>query len=145
MPSQFAQVNKYGAPVTILLTQALIFSVLSTIFIFVDSINAAYWMLSDLSAQMALMGYIIMFAAAIKLRHSRPPDHPKGYIIPGGNIVLYLVSGIGIFCCITAMIVGFIPPSQIPIGNVVIFEAFLIGGLLLFVLVPWLLAKEHDD
>ncbi|HRD68744.1 MAG TPA: APC family permease [Legionella sp.] len=144
LPARFAEVNKYGAPVTILITQGIIFSILSTIFIFLDSINAAYWILSDLSAQMALIVYIIMFAAAIKLRYSKP-DHPRGYTIPGGIVVMWLVAGIGIACCIAAMIVGFVPPSQIPIGNVFFFEAFLIGGLILFVLIPWLFAKKHEE
>ncbi len=142
LPARFARVNKHGAPVTILITQGVIFTILSTIFIFLDSINAAYWILSDLSAQMALLVYIIMFAAAVKLRYSKP-DHPRGYTIPGGNIVMWFVAGTGILCCIAAMIVGFIPPSQIPIGNVYLFEGFLIGGLILFVLIPWLLAKRH--
>lgn len=144
LPARFARVNKHGAPVNILITQALIFSVLSTIFILLDSINAAYWMLSDLSAQMALIVYLFMFSAAIKLRYSKP-DHPRGYTIPGGNIVMWLISGMGMICCIAAMIVGFIPPSQIPIGNVFFFEAFLVGGLILFVLIPWLLAKKHEE
>lgn len=144
LPIRFAKVNRFGAPVTILITQAIIFSILSTIFILLDSINAAYWMLSDLSAQMALLVYIIMFAAAIKLRYSKP-DHPRGYTIPGGNKVMWLVSGTGILCCIAAMVVGFIPPSQIPVGNVFIFEGFLIVGLILFVLIPWLFAKKHEE
>lgn len=142
LPAGFARVNRYGAPVTILMTQAIIFSLLSTVFILSDSINAAYWMLSDLCAQMALMVYVIMFAAAIKLRYSKP-NHPRGYTIPGGNIVMWLVSGTGIICCLAAMVVGFIPPSQIPINNIFFFESFLIGGLVLFVLIPWLLAKKH--
>jgi amino acid transporter len=142
LPSRFARVNKYGAPVTILVTQAIIFSFLSSLFILLDSINAAYWLLSDLSAQMALMVYIIMFAAAIKLRYSKP-EQPRAYTIPGGNIVMWLVSGIGIICCLAAMFVGFVPPTQIPIGNVFFFESFLIGGLTLFVLIPWFLAKKH--
>lgn len=144
LPARFARVNKYGAPVTILFTQAIIFSILSTIFILLDSINAAYWMLSDLSAQMALMVYIIMFASAIKLRYSRP-DHPRGYTIPGGNIVMWIISGTGIICCVLAMIIGFVPPSQIPIGNVFIFESFLIIGLILFMIIPWFFAKKHDE
>ncbi|BCA95438.1 putative transporter [Legionella antarctica] len=142
LPARFAQVNKYGAPVTILVTQAIIFTCLSSVFILLDSINAAYWMLSDLSAQMALMVYVIMFAAAIKLRYSKP-DQPRGYTIPGGNIVMWLVSGTGIVCCLAAMFIGFVPPTQIPIGNIVFFESFLVGGLTLFVLIPWLLAKKH--
>lgn len=142
LPARFARTNKYGAPTTILFTQAIIVSILSTVFILLDSINAAYWMLSDLSAQMALMVYVMMFAAAIKLRYSRP-DQPRGYTIPGGKKVMWSLSSIGILCCISAMVIGFAPPSQIPIDNVFVFESFLIGGLVLFVLIPWIFAKRH--
>lgn len=142
LPDRFARTNKYGAPTTILFTQALIFSALSTVFILLKSINAAYWMLSDLCAQMALLVYIFMFAAALKLRYSKP-DHPRGYTIPGGNIVMWILCSVGTLCCLAAMFVGFVPPSQIPVGNVYIFEGFLVGGLILFVLIPWILAKKH--
>lgn len=142
LPEFFGRVNRFGAPVNILVTQAIIFSVLSSIFIFVDSINAAYWMLSDLCAQMALLCYIMMFAAAIKLRYSQPDRH-RGFVVPGGNLMMWIVSGAGLVCCALAMLIGFVPPSQIPVGNVFIFEGFLIGGLVLFVLIPWVLAKRH--
>jgi amino acid transporter len=142
LPARFARTNKYGAPTTILFTQAIIVTVLSTVFILLNSINAAYWMLSDLSAQMALLVYVIMFAAAIKLRYSRP-DQPRGYKVPGGNKMMWFISGLGILCCLSAMLVGFAPPSQIPIGDVFLFESFLVGGLILFVLIPWFFAKKH--
>ncbi len=99
-------------------------------------------MLSDLCAQMALLCYIMMFAAAIKLRYSQPDRH-RGFVVPGGNIMMWIVSGAGLVCCALAMLIGFVPPSQIPVGNVYIFEGFLIGGLVLFVLIPWMLAKRH--
>lgn len=142
LPEKFAYTNKFGAPTTILFSQAIIFTVLSSAFILFDSINAAYWMLSDLCAQMALLVYVFMFAAAIKLRYSKP-DQPRGYTVPGGNIVMWFLCVIGIVCCLSAIIIGFVPPTQIPIGNVFIFESFLIGGLILFVLIPWFLAKKH--
>lgn len=143
LPTFFTRTNKYGAPVTILITQALIVTVLSSIFILFDSINAAYWLLSDMCAQMALMVYIVMFAAAIRLRYSHP-NQARAYKVPGGNLVMWFICIIGILCCLTAMLLGFIPPSQIPIDNVALFETFLIGGLALFVIVPWFLAKKHD-
>lgn len=142
LPLFFTRTNKHGAPVTILITQAVIVTILSSIFILFDSINAAYWLLSDLCAQMALMVYVIMFAAAIKLRYTHP-NQARSYKIPGGNIVMWFVCGLGTLCCLAAMLVGFIPPSQIPINDVFLFETFLIGGLALFVVVPWFLAKKH--
>ncbi|KTD21114.1 APC family permease [Legionella londiniensis] len=143
IPHSLARVNQFGAPVAILITQGIIFTGLSSVFILLDSINAAYWLLSDLCAQLALLVYVFMFAAAIRLRYTNPLQ-TGAYKIPGGNAIMWLVSGAGILCCITAILIGFIPPAQIPVGNIVFFEGFLIGGLLLFVLVPWLLARKNE-
>ncbi|WED44485.1 APC family permease [Legionella cardiaca] len=144
LPEIFSKVNRHGAPVAILMTQGIIFSLLSSVFILFDSVNAAYWILSDLSAQMALLVYVFMFSAAIKLRYSKP-NQPRSYKIPGGNGVMCLVAGIGTLCCIGAMLIGFVPPTQIPIDNIYFFEGFLIGGLFLFVVLPWWFAKKHEE
>lgn len=144
LPELFAKVNRHGAPVAILIAQGIIFTLLTSVFILLDSINAAYWVLSDLSAQMALLAYIFMFSAAIKLRYSQP-DQPRTYRVPGGNIVMCCVAGTGILCCLLAMFIGFVPPTQIPIGNPYLFEAFLCGGLILFVVIPWIFAKKHEE
>jgi amino acid transporter len=144
LPELFSKVNRHGAPVAILIAQGLIFTLLCAVFILFDSINAAYWLLSDLSAQMALLVYIFMFSAAIKLRYSQP-EKSRSYTIPGGKIVMWLVAGMGILCCLAAMFIGFIPPTQIPIGNVYFFESYLIGGLVIFVVIPWIFAKKHEE
>lgn len=143
LPASLAKVNRFNAPVRILILQGVVFTLLSSIFILFDSINAAYWALSDLSSQMALLAYIFMFAAAIRLRYSQP-DRPRTYTIPGGNIVMWIVSGLGICCCAIALLIGFVPPSQIPIENKLAYELFLFGGIMLFVLIPWIFAKKHD-
>ena len=138
----FTRVNKHGAPVTILMTQAVIFTLMSSILGMFDSINAAYWMLSDLCAQLALLVYIFMFSAAIKLRYSRP-DQRGAYRIPGGKLGIWLVAGVGFICCFLTILLGFVPPSQIPIEHTVFFEICLITGFLLFVLLPWGFTKKN--
>ncbi len=141
IPAKFTRVNKHGAPVTILVTQGLIFTLMSSVLGLFESVNSAYWLLSDLCAQLALLVYILMFAAAIKLRYSRP-DQRGSYRIPGGKFGIWLVAGLGIVCCGATILIGFVPPSQIPIENTTIFETFLIGGFIVFVLLPWIYAKK---
>jgi amino acid transporter len=143
LPKQFAQVNRFGAPTTILITQGVIFTLLSCVFILVDTVNAAYWILSDMCGQLALLVYVFMFAAAIKLRYTQPDQH-RTFKIPGGNIGMWCVAGIGMLCCMTTILLGFVPPTQIPIENVQFFEACLIGGMILFVMLPWLFAKRNE-
>ncbi len=142
LPNQFAKTNRYGAPVAILITQGLIFTVLSTVFIMMESLNASYWMLSALTAQLALLVYVLMFAAVIKLRYLKP-EVKRSYTIPGGKPIIWIVSCIGLATCLFTIGLGFIPPSQITIINVFFYEGFLIGGMVIFVLIPWILSKIH--
>jgi len=141
IPNTFTTTNKHGTPTTILLTQAVIFTLLTSIFILFQTINAAYWMLSAMCAQMALLVYVFMFAAVIKLRYSKP-DQRGAYRIPGGFLGVWLVAGTGLICCVITIFIGFVPPTQIQIKNVALFEAFLMGGLCFFTTVPWFFVKK---
>lgn len=142
IPKAFATVNRLGAPYPILISQAVIFTLLCSVFILLDTINAAYWLLSDLCAQMALLVYVFMFCAVIKLRYSHP-DLKRSFKIPGGLLGVYLVAGVGALCCLATILIGFIPPTQIHIQSVIFLELFLVGGLLVFVLLPWILVKKR--
>lgn len=137
LPHFLSKVNRYGAPVPILLIQGIIFTLLCFVFQLFESVNAAYWLLSDLSAQLALVVYVIMFAAAIKLRY-KFPHLSRPYRIPGSNVMMIVVAGVGMLCCTGAILIGFIPPAQIPIQHVWLFEGLLIAGMVVFMGLPWL-------
>ena len=57
---------------------------------------------------------------------------------------MWLVAGTGLICCVVTILISFVPPTQIPIENVAFFETFLVSGLVIFVLVPWFLAKRNE-
>lgn len=140
IPQKFAKTNKHGAPTTILITQAIIFTLLTSVFVLFKTINAAYWILSDMCAQMALVVYVLMFAAAIKLRYKKPSKR-GAYRIPGGNFGMWLIAGTGLLCCAGTTLLGFVPPTQVPIKNIFLFESILIGGLVIFCVAPWFLTR----
>ena len=129
-----------SVPASILLLQALIVSCLVSLFLVYPSINSFYWILSDLTGQLALLYYVILFAALIKLRHKKGARE-KGFIIPGGKFGLWATGIVGIATCIFAIGVGFIPPSNIPVGGWT-YWALLGGGMLIFAVVPWIFAKK---
>jgi len=139
-PKLLSRRNKYGAPITVLIAQAAIVIVLCSLFLLIKSFNTSYWILSDLTAQLALVFYIILFTAAIKLRYKTKPN-PKGFRIPGGNIGIWIVGGVGIVGCLCAIAIGFIPPQNIDIKNVRTYEIILIVGVLVFVLLPLIFYK----
>jgi amino acid transporter len=144
LPHHFTRVNKHGAPVFILISQAIIVTILSLMLLVIQSVTSVYWMLTELCAQMALLVYVFLFAAGIKLRYSQP-DVTRSYKIPGGKIGIWLVAGIGLICCLTTIAIGFAPPSQINVGGYILFDGFLVAGLIIFVLVPWFLVKPSRE
>ena len=110
MPPFFNRTNKYGAPVGILVMQALIGTVISLLYVFLPSVNQAYWILSAMTVELLCIVYLYVFAAVIKLRYSKP-DTPRAFKIPGGKLGVWLVGGIGAFGVIFTFLIGILPPD----------------------------------
>jgi glutamate:GABA antiporter len=137
LPLVFQRSNKNNAPIVMLIAQAVIVTCLSTLFLFMPSVNGSYWLLTALAAQLYMLMYLIMFAAAIKLR-IREPDHPRAFRIPGGLPGMVFVAGIGIIGALLTLIVSFMPPAGINVGSLARYEFTLIFGLLLMCSPPFI-------
>ncbi|MES2272702.1 MAG: amino acid permease, partial [Chlamydiota bacterium] len=138
LPPLFQKTNKQGMPVSILITQAIIVTVLSTVFLFMPSVNSSYWALVALASMLYMIMYVLMFITAIRLRYKHPHT-PRIYKIPFGNPGMWIVSLLGIFGASFGFVVGFFPPSQIDTGALIVLECFLIGGSLFFCVAPLLI------
>lgn len=132
LPPLFNQHNRYGSPVAVLLIQALIGTIISLLYVFLPSVNQAYWILSAMTVELLCIVYILIFAALIKLRY-KEPETPRAFTIPGGLTGVWLVGGIGIFGIIFTFIVGLIPPSLIGFSGWGYVLAVLAGTFILAV------------
>ncbi len=139
-PSFLRLRNKKQVPIAVLLLQWVIVLLLCGLILFIQFISTSYWILSDLTAQLALLFYVILFAAAIRLRY-KTEKKPNAYRIPGGNIGIWVIGLTGIVTCIAAIALGFIPPSSIKIQSTFIYEIILIVGILLFAAPPFIMNK----
>lgn len=142
-PAKLGYKNKHNVPVNILLLQAIVFSILCSLFVLMPSIASAFWLLTNVTAILILTVYIAMFVAAIKLRY-KYPNVPRLFKIPGGKFGLWATNLIGIESCTFAIWVGFLPPAQIPVGNVFTYELIVIGGVLFSYLFPLVLFELHE-
>lgn len=143
-PAALGRANKHGAPATMLWAQWGIVIVLCVLFVFFKSFNTWYWILSDLSAQFALLFYILVFAASIRLRYITEKKDDT-YRIPGGNIGIWITGLVGIAACLFAIIVGLIPPSDMHITYVGWYEAVLIGGCIIACAIPLMIYKFKNN
>jgi glutamate:GABA antiporter len=137
LPPKLRRLNKNNMPTTILIVQAIIGSIFSLVFLFMPGASSAYWILTDLTAQLTVMIYLLMFSAAIYLRFSQP-DKPRPYKIPGGKAGMLIVAGGGILASLFTFFIGFVPPAQLETGSVFFYEAFLIIGIIVLSLPPFL-------
>lgn len=141
LPKQLTYTNRYGAPVVLLLIQGIIFTLLCLVFIFMPTINSGYWILSASTSQLAMIVYLFMFAAVVKLRYSKPKTE-RAFKIPGGRFGVWLVALAGFGSSFFAIVIGFYPPTGIEVQSLWGYEAFLVSSLLIFMLAPLVLYRK---
>lgn len=132
LPAFFAKQNANGAPVNLLIIQSLLTSILSLGFLIVPSINSIYWFLTDLSTELYVLMYVLMFIAALTLMN-KALTMPGTFKIPGGRIGYVLVCLLGLIGCIIALIIGFLPPGNNNISSHLPYQ--MIFGLTLGIMI----------
>lgn len=140
LPPVLEKVNKAHMPVSILVAQGLVSTVFVLLFLLVPNANSFYWILSALTAQITLIMYILMFASAIRLRYiDRGAKRP--YQVPGGIGGMWIVGGLGLGASFFTFFVGFVPPIDVKISGLIGFEAFLVLGIVVLSLPPFILDR----
>jgi putative glutamate/gamma-aminobutyrate antiporter len=145
IPPLFHKTNSHGMPVNILITQAIVVTLLSLVFLLMPSVNSSYWALMALSSLLYMIMYILMFITGIVLRYKHP-EVQRHYKIPYGNLGMWVISLLGILGAGFGIVVSYFPPSQIDTGSLIILESFLIGATLFFCALPMIifsLRKPH--
>ncbi len=145
LPPVFQKVNKKGMPTALMLLQAIFVTVLSLAFLLMPDVSSSYWILVNLTVQLYLILYAILFVSAIVLRYKKP-EVERAYKIPGRkNIGMWITCLVGLFSCIFIFFLGFIPPEQISIGGLFQYESFLIAGVLLFLVIPLIIFEKKKE
>ena len=116
MPPTLMRKNKHHVPQNILLGQAILVSLLCSIFLLVPSVNGFYWFLTALSTELYMIMYILMFFAALRL-HYKYIKRPAAFKIPGKQYGMWLTCMLGLFGCIATITVSFFPPTNVDVGS----------------------------
>ena len=84
--------------------------------------------------------YLLMYAAAIVLR-KKQPNLERPYKAPA----LPLIAGIGILAALFGLILSFVPPAQLPIGNPATYIAIVAVGTVGFFIIPLIIAEKRKN
>lgn len=138
LPSYLSYKNKHGVASRVLILQALMVTLLCAGFFLFSSVNAIYWLFTDLSTELYILMYALMFVAALFLKE-KCAHLPRFFTIPGGKLGYYIVCGLGLIGCAVTLIVGFIPPEEsMQLGEGSHFSLIFAAGIVLM-LAPALL------
>ncbi len=140
LPPIFHKLNKHGVPMNLLWLQGIIVTITSLIILQLPTISASFWILSVMSAQTYLLMYILMFIAAIRLRYTKP-NVPRAYKVPYKAKGIWILSTLGILSCVFVILLGFYPPSQLNVGNLVRYEFYLVLSMIGMSIIPLIIHK----
>lgn len=141
LPKIFAKNNAHGMPANIIILQAVLVSAVCLAFTLFKSINNIYWLLTDLSTELYVMMYVLMFLSAIVL-HYKHKHIQKPFCIPGGTIMKWILCLLGLISCIITLAIGFIPPCELNFGGIADYAAVFAGGLLLLCVPGMMIARR---
>lgn len=140
LPPILQRLNKHEMPVSILILQGIIISLMTVSFYFLPSIEMAFWMMIAMCGQIYFLIYFMMFLSAIILRYKFPhTDRP--YKIPGGKIGMWIVAGTGLTVSLFAFFLGYIQPHKdnLNLEHPFSYTLLLISGLILLILPPFVM------
>lgn len=141
LPPFFQKTNKAGVQKNILFIQGGVVTVLALIMIVMPSVESFYQIMSQLTVVLYLIAYLLMFAAAIYLRYSMKDAKRPFRIGSKGNWLMWIVGGIGFLGSLLAFIFSFLPTNSINMGSHVVWFSVLIGGVILFVALPFIILR----
>lgn len=125
LPKALCRLNKNDVAGNLLILQAVLVTLISFAFLLMPSVNGSYWLLTDLSTQLYMFMYVLMFIAGVLLAYKYMPLMKRGMLV---------ASSLGLLGSLITIVVGFFPPSTINVGSAWHYEiTFSIGILLMIV------------
>ncbi|WP_420412478.1 APC family permease [Roseibium sp.] len=154
LPPILARTNKNGVQVMILLIQGTIVTLLALLYFVLKNVSVAFFLLSAMTITLYLVMYMMMYAAAVRLRITRP-DAERSYQVPGGLPGMLAISGLGFGGVAFAFVTSFFPPSQLPVGSPATYVGVVAAGFVVFIGLPilihalkkpgWVKIEENRD
>lgn len=132
LPPVMQKTNKAGMPRNILILQAVIVTLVSSIYLVTSDVSGAFFLISTITVSLYIVMYMLLYAAAIRLRYTRP-DLERAFSVPGGKAGMWAVAGTGFVAVAFALVVSFVPPTQLPVGSPTLYMTLVGAGLIVFI------------
>lgn len=145
LPRSLQKTNKEGIQVPILYIQAIFVTLLTFLLTLLPSVQSAYQIMSQMATIIYLIMVVLIYLAFIWLRHTQP-NKTRGFKIPLGKLGSWFITILGVGGALLALILSFIPPSQISTGSPAVYVGILALGVAIFFALPfYVFAKRKSS
>ncbi|SHE33819.1 amino acid/polyamine/organocation transporter, APC superfamily [Thermoanaerobacter uzonensis DSM 18761] len=143
-PEFFTKLNKYDMPQNAMISQAILVSLIIISTTFLPTVEIIYAVLVLMTTITYFIPYLFMFSSFITLR-KKYKDITRPFMIPGNKVLPYLVAIIGFLSVMLAIVLSFIPPSDLKtMKDIVIYEIEVIGGPFILGFIGYLLYIRYE-
>ncbi|MDQ0148540.1 tyrosine-tyramine antiporter [Eubacterium multiforme] len=141
LPPVFQKRTSNGVPITFVLIQAIVISIISITYVVTSDVNSAFFMITVTTTILYCVVYILIAIAAIVLRYKMPEVERPFRLGAKGNGLMWVVALLAIFGVSITVIVSLIPPSILPTSQHTFYISFQIIGTLVSVIIPLIIFK----
>lgn len=140
LPPFLSKTNQQGIQTHILYLQGFFVTLLTSLYLIMDNVNTAFFLLSAMTVALYLLMYILVFLAGIRLRYVKP-DVYRAYRIPYGNVGIWITALCGLSAVSFAFILAFFPPTELHVANPKLYVTVVSGGVIMFSLMPLIIQQ----
>lgn len=127
--------NRFAVHQRILVFQGIIFTAISTIYLFFE-VQIAFWLMNVVPTMLYIIMYMLMFAAGVRLRYTHP-EVPRRYKVPFGNLGIWTAAIVGTLAGLTAIAFAFLPPDRVEESARFSYVAVVTAGFAGFTILPF--------
>ncbi|WP_416829247.1 tyrosine-tyramine antiporter [Ectobacillus polymachus] len=111
LPKFFQKRTKRDIPITFVMIQAIVISLVSILYIVVPDVSSAFFILTITTTILYCVVYILIALSAIRLRYTMPDLQRPFRLGSNGNGLMWIVFLLSMISIIFTIIVSLIPPS----------------------------------
>ncbi|MDR0679331.1 MAG: APC family permease [Puniceicoccales bacterium] len=112
LPPLLQRSDRLGTPVALLLLQAILVTVLATLFLCIPSMSLCFWIINAASSVLILVLYACLFLSGPILRR-RMANTPRAFSVPGGFPALCILATVGLINVLFCVVISFFLPVEL--------------------------------
>lgn len=113
LPPFFQKRNSKGIPITFVLIQAIVISLVSVMYIVVPDVNSAFLVITITTTILYCIVYALIAISAVRLRYKQP-NMDRPFRLGKGNGLMWFVAIMSMVSVLITIMVSLIPPSILP-------------------------------